>query len=167
MSNQRNASQNAMLVLRTIDSTASTSNTVLQFNNISFRQLLGNGMYDKYDLFNISVIQIATDICNVALGYDTNDLLVSLSMSGLDFQNQTYNSKTGNFTNNANIGVVKLTRSDALIQNFYSNNTMTFRKKDFCNITINLKKFDDSVLNANGVNYPNITILFNIVGIPA
>jgi hypothetical protein len=163
----RFTAQNASLTLRTIDATSTSSgNSVLNFTNISFRDVMGNGMFDEYDLFNLSLIQVATDLTSATFGTTDNDRIFYINISGLDFRNQTYNAKYISFNTYANIGAIKLTQGASTIQNFYANNAITFRKKDMCNLTISLNRIDDLAISRNGQNVPNLFLLFNIVGIP-
>ena len=94
--------ENTTLVLKTVDSSSSLSNSVNTWNNINLRNLLGN-MYDKYEKFNLCLVNISTGASNNTLGTSTDDLNVSVNISGLPFINQTYNTSTGNNTNTATI----------------------------------------------------------------
>lgn len=105
--------ENTTLVLRTADSSSSLSNSVNTWNNINLRYLMGN-MYDKYEKFNLCLVNISTGASNATLGNSTDDLNVSVNISGLPFINQTYNSSTGNNGSNATITTFQFQRNSCV-----------------------------------------------------
>ena len=158
--------ENATLVLRTNDSTSSNYNTVNTWSNINLRNLLGF-MYDKYEKFNLCLVNISTGTSIATLGNTTDDLNVSVNISGLPFINQTYNVASGNNTSSATITTFQFVRSNCVNQYFYGNNFITFGKaQDMSNITITLNKVASNSTPSTGPYFPNQTYIFSIVGIP-
>ena len=159
--------ENTTLVLRTADSSSSLSNSVNTWNNINLRYLMGN-MYDKYEKFNLCLVNISTGASNATLGNSTDDLNVSVNISGLPFINQTYNSSTGNNGSNATITTFQFQRNSCVNQYFYGSNFITFGKaQDLCNITISFSKVSNyGAALSTPVSYPNVSYIFSIIGIP-
>ena len=90
--------QHAQLVLRgsdipAVENSAGFTTTTTNFNftweNINFRTVLGD-MYDKYDIFNLTVTYIATSKLSVVFA-DADNTNVIMNISGLPFIKQTYN----------------------------------------------------------------------------
>jgi hypothetical protein len=159
--------ENTTLVLKTADSSSSSLNSVNTWNNINLRNLMGN-MYDKYEKFNLCLVNISTGASNPTLGTSTDDLNVSVNISGLPFINQTYNTSTGNNTNTATITTFQFQRNNCINQYFYGSNFLTFGKaQDLCNITISFSKVSNYLVGlSTSVSYPNVSYIFSIVGIP-
>jgi hypothetical protein len=59
-------------------------------------------MWDKYDISNISLVEIASAQCsNMVTG---NNLSVNVNMSGLPFINSEFNPSSNNMSNNVTLG---------------------------------------------------------------
>ena len=98
--------QVASLVLNTVNgATNNVTDTSFTWYNINLRTLLGD-MYDKYDMFNLS-LDTVTSAPSFSIVYKSPiDSLVNLRISGLPFINNTYNvgaNSNGN-TNTCTIG---------------------------------------------------------------
>ena len=179
--------KDALLILRSVDlpldinNVNGTSNkygstnqfrTRMTWNNINLRTLLGD-MYDKYDAFNLKLVQISSvpssSIVNNILtptlfGNFSLDRQLYVYLSGLPFINQTYNSKNGCNTNKALLYAI--TNANTLINqyNFDQTNYLTFSKKDSFDLTIELLRQDDT-LPLTPIEFPNITFIFCIHGV--
>jgi len=104
--------ETASLVLKSGDLTyGSTTNigtanqygTVLTWNNINLRVLLGN-LYDKYSRFNLSLNTFTTGpLIGVVPDADTGTYI---TLSGLPFVNNTYGVKTNSLNTEAILGSV-------------------------------------------------------------
>jgi hypothetical protein len=100
----RNANpRNYPLVLMSAYATKNAANTVMTFNNINLREVIGRD-YDNYDRFKLILTQYAmsnqTGIGSGLLGS------FSILVEGLPFQNATYSIGNGvNTTNTSQIGM--------------------------------------------------------------
>ena len=165
--------ETASLVLKSGDLTyGSTTNigtanqygTVLTWNNINLRVVLGD-MYDKYDRFNLNLNTIATGNAS-SVGSSTDDRCTYITVSGLPWTNNTYNQKTGSNTNATVIASCFFNQNTQTTQYFYGNNTSTFSKnQDVCNITISLLRISDSAIPQTPSAFPNMIFIFDIEGV--
>ena len=82
------ANECASFVLRTNDAVSDTNLTTHTWSNINLRTLMGNDMYDKYDLFMLKPILIAT-AANPTINWGTtpDDRNLVLNIRGLPFLN--------------------------------------------------------------------------------
>jgi hypothetical protein len=169
--------QKANLVLKGIDSVNNEANTVMTWNNINLRMLLGD-MYDKYDNFNLVLNSMGCDddrlynsgtntYTNTA-GSDESDRIVTVNVSGLNWLNATYDSATNNMSSSTTIATYRFYET---FSKDYHNSIATFTKygSDRCNITIDLKtivldELPDTIVPENA--FPYMTFLFSIYGIP-
>ena len=187
--------ENAQLILPSyILSTTQTPNGIttnglatMTWDNINLRTLLGE-MYDRYDLFNLSLNAVATAkitttvgaIYNTAVppvlisaGFATNDydnLNVLLNITGLPFINQGYNCKTGYNTPSTTLGtfVFPSTANSSSTQLYYGSSCATFGKnQETCSLTISYTRIMDGNLavTPTAYPYPNIVFVFDIFGI--
>ena len=159
--------ENITLVLKSADASSSNSNTVNSWNNINLRILMGP-MYDKYEKFNLCLVNISTGQSSPSLGNTLDDLNVSVNIGGLPFINQTYNTSSGNNGSTSCITTFQFVRGSCTNQYFYGNNFITFGKaQDLCNINISFAKVSNygSALSS-AMSYPNVSYIFSIVGIP-
>ena len=169
--------QTAKLILKTctLEPDAQTSkgtinqfNTEITFNNINFRLLLGD-MYEKFDNFNIQLVNITSDdnrTGELISGNSVSDRIVSVNLRGLNFLNQTYDSNTNLVGTSVSLATYVL--YDELSKN-YTNNIATFTKgNEVCNLTIYFKRvLDDAFPNCqSSLDFPQMIFLFNIYGIP-
>jgi hypothetical protein len=156
----------ASLVLQTINATSSSNNkTSFTFNNINLRALLGNGMYDRYDLFNISLVQVATGVGGATIGTADDDRTLAIKMNGLQFVNQTFTSTRNTESGNACCGFIIFQRSASVNQSYYSNNALTFRKQEYVNINLFYKTLSADADPNAVADYPSATFIFQIVGV--
>lgn len=141
----------------------STRNTQLSWNNINLRLLLGD-MWAKYDLFNISLIEVGTGQCsNTITG---NNLGISLNMAGLPWRNSGYNSIVNNMSTSVCMGTLSLV-SNGVTSKIYDFNQVTFSKNQE---TVNLSIFykiinDETMAESKALDYPNMNFIFRIEGV--
>lgn len=169
--------QKATLVLKTCTlepyaqtakGTVNGTNTSITWNNINFRLLLGD-MYDKFDNFNLQLVNITSDdnrTGELLSGNTVSDRIVSVNLSGLNFLNQTYDSNTNNMGSKVVIATYALYKDFS--QN-YSNNIVTFAKgNEMCNLTIHYTRIlDDQPPDClASLDFPQMVFMFNIYGIP-
>ena len=152
--------------------------TRMTWNNINFRLLLGD-MYDKFDNFNIQLVieyltysKFGSDddrILNNGVyineaGVDHSDRIVSIYMSGMNFLNSTYDSKTNQ------IGTKAVLTTYDFYKDFprnIHNSIFTFTKgNEVCNITIEYMDIYTDSSPATASSFPNMVFVFNIYGIP-
>ena len=161
----------AQLVLRGYDLTtnennigvANTGNTNYTWKNINLRTVLGP-MYDKYDVFNLTLKYIASSQTPTALGADSSNVIINIS--GLPFLNQTYLQSRNCNTNTAVLGTYSYPATANLTSNtcFYSSNYLTFGKNQEM---VNINIFLTYVLNgyqATG-NFPETVYVLDIFDI--
>jgi len=119
--------QHAQLVLRGYDlsttetniGVANATNTNYTWKNINLRTVLGP-MYDKYDVFNLTLKYIAASQTTAGLGADGSNVIMNIS--GLPFLNQTYLQSHNCNTNTAVLGTYAYPTASAISSNtcFYS-----------------------------------------------
>ena len=84
----------ASLILKSCEaSSVDTFNTNFYWNNIDLRLILGDTMYNKYDNFNLSLVEIAIGlptITTTAYGATTDDRLVDINIGGLSLLRSGY-----------------------------------------------------------------------------
>ena len=142
--------------------------TSFTWKNINLRNLLGD-MYDKYDLFNLTLDSITNSRSDVALGSSLDDLNDYLTISGLPFINQTYNTSSGNSVNEAYLTPYNFTRSQANNFCYYNSKGLTFNKnQQSCNINITILKVIDNTKPTPGglLLFPLMIFSFKIEGVP-
>lgn len=133
------------------------------WNNINMRFVMGEDMYNKYDLFNIRISQIMYSQVTT-YGTSNIDRSCQLIMTGLPWVNNTYDIKLGCNTNDCRIGAINyiVNASGQILcdGNFIS----TFRKCDNVNIGLKLLRIDD-IVPVTTIQYPNTLFMLSITGI--
>jgi type IV secretory pathway VirB6-like protein len=90
--------QVAKLVLSTYGFVANSTNSIgymdtyaqsFTWNNINLRTLLGD-MWDKYELFNLSLVEMAAGVS--VFNFVNDNLNVAINISGLSFSNCNYDT---------------------------------------------------------------------------
>lgn len=166
MSNLTNSPTATLFLASSAASSTLTNNLGFTWNNINLRNLLGD-MYDKYDLFNIALVQAASGVGASNIGASLDDLNVQLVMSGLPWVNQTYNSTTMTNKSSAIIGIFTFARSATANQLYYANNALTFSKNQLsANISISYLNMATGNAPSPVAAYPGVNFLFSIIGIP-
>jgi hypothetical protein len=170
--------ETAFFILRTSDlssnnsrGSANDTNSSFTWNNMNLRLILGT-MYDRYDLFNLSLKSMSSGVPSSAIASDTDDLNVLLYCSGLPFINQTYDVVNGT-TPNTILGTFQF--SGAMVTDpvydskmFYDSRYATFGKsQEMLNFSIFYKSVtDNSYPIADLGHYPDVVLMFEITGIP-
>lgn len=159
-----------MLHLNTKDAIQQNKKTKCTWNNINLVTLL-QGMYDKYESFNICLNTIMTDYVGIDTtsgGSSKSDYNAVIYMSGIPFISNTYSTKTNTSTGRACLGSFSFPTNPVLnitTQYFYSSNIATFTKScDLVSITIDLRRFDDGVLQST-YDYQEQLYIFDIYGV--
>jgi len=169
--------ENASLVLKTYDLPQVESsigvknivNTTFTWRNINLRTLLGN-MYDKYDVFNLTLNTVASAQCRALsvnfANNDTNQLTNLINISGLPWVNQTYSTLRGCNSGPCVMGIYSFIPGQTSIQSYYSSNFATFSKnQDICSITINYTEILDGNAPQTNQAYPDVVFVFDIFGV--
>jgi hypothetical protein len=77
-------------------STTNNLSTGPIWHNIHLRTILGD-MWDKYDLFNLYLVEVCTSKCDTF--NNPSDLALKVMISGLPFVNSGYDVATSHLTN--------------------------------------------------------------------
>jgi len=128
----------------------------MTWKNINLRDILGD-MYNKYEYFNICLNTVSTSIANL-IDANTDARNVSIRLSGLNFINQGYSSKSlNNNSDTTVIGAFNFVPSSAVTKEYYGSNMASFRKSsDIVDIKIEYARITDDVVQ-------NTTPLFTAV----
>ena len=169
--------QHAQLVLRTSDintnesniGLSNTTNSILLWKNINLRTVLGD-MYNKYDLFNLSLKYIgSSDLDPVFTDIDNSNIIININ--GLPFINQTYRHSHFCNTSNAVLGLYTIpnTLNSVSSQCFYSSNFLTFGKnQELVNINIYFTRIVDNdppPVSIANCSYPEFVFILDIFSI--
>lgn len=174
---------NPMLVLNSayaysidpIDATA-TKKRIFRFDNVNWRQIIGNELYDKYDKFALITRRITTSASSAFFSaYNTYPLY--LSGSNLVFENRTDSQYVPVRTNvavdnaiqfhNSVPACIGILRATMQKRDYYIENIFYKPTQDIGYITINYSTW--SLLNLAGANtannnlFPTLTIHFEII----
>lgn len=179
--------QKATLTLKGTSAISNIDRTSMRWENINLQLLLGD-MYDRFDNFNLKLDSVVCDDDRIFEDFEINgavgdrvvipshytelagdqayDRIVTINLSGLNFLNSTYDSKTNNNSSNTVIGTYKFYES---FSKDFNNSIVTFTKgSDRCHLTIEYRTVRTDELPTTGPNnyYPYMTFLFSIYGIP-
>lgn len=153
----------ATLSLDTISATSTSSNgCVINYNNVNLMNLFKNGMFEKYDLFNLQLLSLSIGVNT--FGTATADRFLKIQMSGLNWQNQNYNPLTNQFLDYVNVAFFNTTTGSGTILYLPNNNIFTFRKKEFANIQLSVLRMSDD-LPSSASPFPNMSLNFLIIGV--
>lgn len=143
---------------------------VYTFNNVNLKAILGD-MYDRYETFNLQLTSV-TCTNNVyengtlleKAGLTEVDRIVDIYMSGLNFVNGTYDVQSGNNVSNACLGGFHF-YTDFIRS--YADCFVTFhRPSNNVNLTFEYLTTDASLEPLTLTEFPNMTFMFNIYGVP-
>lgn len=140
-----NAIECANLVLRSTNAnTTEANNQGFTWNNVDLRKVLGD-MYDRYELFKLTFVY--WEQSNLGTFTSLDDGVLFLNMTGLEWQNATYDFSTKSQSDTAKVSILYCTDGSQTVQPPYTTLGLTFRKtKPFCNIRLNLTKTLDGGL---------------------
>jgi hypothetical protein len=153
--------ESATLVLRTINGTTNATNTQSTWR-VNLRQTLGN-LYNKYDRFKICLTAWGTG--SASGGFSNDDLTTILYLSGLNWENQTYDTAINGLQAKAVIGTVKFLNATSTIENFTGEVGQVFLKPNYdeLDITLSIEKISGAAIT---LTYPATCYVFSIYGIP-
>ena len=133
----------------------------MTWKNINLRDILGD-IYNKYEYFNICLNTVSTSQANL-IDANPDSRNVSIKLSGLNFINQGYSSKSlNNNSDTTVIGAFNFVNSTSVTKEYYGSNMASFRKSsDIVDIKIEYAKIvDDVVQNTNTFN----TLITSLTG---
>lgn len=153
--------ESSSLMLRTINAT-NNANATSSTWRVNLRACLGN-LYNKYDKFKICLTAWGT--AQAAGGFSNDDLSTFITLSGLQWENQTYDTATNGLTQNASIATLKFANGNSIIENFTGEVGQVFVKPNYdeVEITLNVNKISGAAFPAP--SYPQCCYLFSIYGV--
>jgi hypothetical protein len=167
------ANECASFVLRTSDAVSNAVLTSHTWKNINLRTLMGNDMYDKYDLFMLKPILAATATQTTNWGNDVNDRIPVLNISGLPFVNNTYNASTLTSSSSAIFGTLLTRIGGNPPTTTNGGSILTFGKyQELVDLTIFYSRFVKNAFGNYetqafvGFPFPHFVFSFEIYGIP-
>lgn len=137
--------------------------TDMTWFNINLRNIFGDYLYNKYEVFNIRLNSVTQP--NIAtFGLFANDRCISLYMSGLGWLNNSYDSLGYTNVDEAFIGNIILI-TDPNIITFNNSYIATFSKSTTANIRIRYINVLNipSRPNASNTLFPRVTFNFSII----
>ena len=147
-----------------------TANSQQTWNNINLKDIMGQQMYEKYNEFNIILVENIMTTVTAATFPANNEKVSMLMMTGLNFRNATYSAVTKTQTGSACIGFLMGTAMSTTVGvgQQYFNNYNTFGKHTMTtDLTISMMKVNNGVLATTTTgNFPDQSFLFKIYGIP-
>jgi hypothetical protein len=169
----------ATLILNSADLTTSqtqigiknASNTEQTWYNINVKDIVGQVMFDKYEQFNIILVENIMTVMTAGTTFPANNEKVSmLMMRGLNFRNATYSAVTKNQSGSACIGfsmATAMTTAIAVGQQYFNNNYNTFTKNSMnVDLTISMMKVNNGILaTTTAGSFPDQSYIFKIYGI--
>lgn len=137
--------------------------TSITWNAVNIKNILGS-LYDNYELFNLEIRSISNPIPTTLFGVTDNDRAITFKMSGLDWVFNTYDTSSGNTTNQAIIGNQRFSNQTTTLNTVgIRRMTTTFRKCITANITINLYNINNAPPDMNaGTIWPQLIFAFKI-----
>jgi hypothetical protein len=150
------------LVLRTVNATNNATRTTSTWR-INLRQTLGN-LYNKYSRFKICLTSWGTGVA--VNGFTADDLTTIIFMSGLQWENQTYDTAINGLQTNAAISTLRFANNGVNLENFTGEVGQVFTKPnlDELEVSISIQKVSGAALPA--LAYPQCCYVFSIYGIP-
>ena len=154
--------ESSTLVLRTINATNNTNRTNSTWR-VNLRQTLGN-LYNNYRRFKICLTSWGTAVA--VNGFVADDLATVVSMSGLRWENQTYDTATNGLRQNAVISTLRFANNNIAVEVFTGEVGQVFIKPNYdeLDITISIEKISGNAFPA--LQYPQCCYVFSIYGIP-
>jgi hypothetical protein len=170
----------ATLILNTSDLTTggnatgikNTANTEYTWYNVNVKDIVGQVMFNKYDEFNICLVENIMTVLTAGTTFPANNEKVCmLMMRGLNFRNCTYSAVTKNQSGNACIGFAMVTSIATTVgvgQQYFNNNFNTFTKNTMnTDLTISMMKVNNGFLATTSAGaFPDQSYIFKIYGIP-
>ena len=157
------------LILDTDKSTVSILNgkrSNFRFENIPFRQLIGDEEYDKYDYFNFNLIEARFDRLASQLTTNQDDAAFNIVLSGANNLNQLVNSTYKNEMILCSIVFPNLNFDDQTIIRFSNETKFTIMKNPNLQIEMKYTDFATGQIKDPTYVYPDLALTFKITGIP-
>ncbi len=114
------------------------------WNNINLRTLLGD-MWDKYELFNLSLVEMAAGVSV----FNSVNLNVAINLSGLSFSNCNYDTNQNVNTNNTIIGKCQFGVEKFVSKTYQGQHFITFDKHNesviYIYIIVKYKQVDTNI----------------------
>lgn len=156
-----NLFENCNFTLRSLNATSIDANkTDMTWTNIDLRQVLGH-IYDMYDIFKIDLVNVTQK--NIGTFTDNDNSVVILNMTGLPYENCSYDYTTKTNSNTCVIGYLKFLSGYGFSPN--TQNGFLFRKQNGLHtIRINYTRVVDNVAPA-GKTYADVAFHFCIYGV--
>lgn len=153
--------ESSSLMLRTINATNNTNLTSSTWR-VNLRACLGN-LYNKYDKFKICLTAWGT--AAAPTGFSNDDLSTFITLSGLQWENQTYDTATNGLTQKATIATLKFANANSIIENFTGEVGQVFFKPnyDVVELTLDVNKISGAAFPAPF--YPQCCYVFSIYGV--
>ena len=133
---------------------------------VNLRELIGREVYDNHTIFCLRLNQLSLSTANFPNGITDQNLIIRLS--GLEFLNSTYSTKTGNNTRSYNMLLLNMP-TQATTYNYSPNISICNFKKsgDNVNLTIELIRMIDEQPAVFGVvdKFPHCAYSFDIYAI--
>jgi hypothetical protein len=120
-------------------------------------------MWDKYDLFNLYLVEVCTSKCDTFT--DPDDLAVKIMIAGLPFVNTGYDVATSHLTSKTLLTTIKFISDDCLHKQYNGINKLTFSKnQEQCTIEMNYIKIKNDT-EVDFEDYAEVTFIFCIEGV--
>lgn len=150
---------------------SSYNNTSFTWKNINLRTVLGHEMYEKYDIFNLSLVSIANSARTLAYANSQNDCFVNIIISGLPLINSTYDHTMKTNTNTCQLcvyefpPVTQYSLTSFIQYPEYVASTDFLKSSDVIDLTITyLIQSTNAAVIALSI-YPEMSFYFNITGV--
>lgn len=134
--------------------------------NVNLRELIGYEIYDNNTIFCLKLNQLSYDVANFP--NTTSDKNVVLKLSGLDFLNSAYSTKTGNNSRTYDMFFCNLTTTGGTFDLSSNIGICNFKKsQDNVKLTIEINRMTTdtpAVYSAND-KFPHMCYSFDIYAI--
>jgi hypothetical protein len=123
-------------------------------------------MWDKYELFNLSLVEMAAGVSVFNLVND--NLNVAINLSGLSFSNCNYDTNQKVNTNNTIIGTFQFGVENFASKTYQGQNFITFDKNnEMCNLHIYYTEIQtgSTPILTGTQGLPNVIFIFDITGV--
>ena len=144
--------------------TLNVSNSHFRFNNIPFRQLVGEDEFSKYEYFNWELTEARFNL--LANESPTQDEIgFNLVLSGANNLNQLVNLNYEPQLNLTSIVFPNLNFDKQYIIRFSNNTSFTMRKEANLQLELKYTDFVTGDIKTGSINYPDLSLTFKIIGV--
>ena len=176
--------EKANLILRTDEAfNNDIYDTNFTWNNVDMRLLLGDNMYNKYDLFTLNIVGLAIGVpanTTTLYGKDPDDRLVDINISGFSFVKSGY-CYVKNALKSSSV-ITPYNFPSSLSGNSFNsfcidNSSLTFTKDEMISINIYYTRSNSNSAGTYAINnvltattitpicFPQVSFYFKIAGI--